>query len=329
MSDRSTALVVPDPRRSPVPAGWWQEQVLPIVRSCESWQELDKYEAQLAGMATAIEALGGDATEYEKALRIVECRRGQLLGNRGQGRPKKNHPRADDFDSPPDATANRYRTIARHWRVIYRHLVNATERREVTQAHVLQLVHKRINRKKVDDITAKTTAPRFAKLYDVIVIDPPWPMEQIERLARPTQSLFAYPTMDEDELSAFTLPARADCHVWVWTTHRFLPMAFRVLEAWQLTYSCTFVWHKPGGYQPLRQPQYNCEFVLYARRGTPRFTTTKNFSVCFQAPRGRHSEKPEAFYDIVRRVTSGKRIDIFNRRPIAGFETWGNEAAAS
>ena len=166
----------------------------------------------------------------------------------------------------------------------------------------------------------------LAGQFDVIVIDPPWPMEKIERDVAPNQVAFEYPTMEESELAEMQMPAASDCHLWLWTTHRFLPMAFRLLDAWGFKYVCTFVWHKNGGFQPFGLPQYNCEFAIYARRGTPQFIDTKAFSTCFDATRGAHSEKPEAFYEVIRRVTAGRRIDIFNRRSIEGFETWGKEA---
>lgn len=170
-------------------------------------------------------------------------------------------------------------------------------------------------------------AKELAGEYDVIVIDPPWPMQKIERDVTPNQVAFEYPTMQEDELAAMQMPAAEDCHVWVWTTHKFLPMCLRLLDVWGLKYVCAFVWHKPGGFQPFGLPQYNCEFAVYARRGAPQFIDTKAFPVCFNAPRGKHSEKPEEFYEVVRRVTAGRRIDIFNRREIEGFDVWGKEAA--
>ena len=178
---------------------------------------------------------------------------------------------------------------------------------------------------KLEDIQTKKTK-ELAGQYDVIVIDPPWPMEKIERDTRPSQTKFDYPTMQEHELAKMEMPAVEACHLWLWTTHKFLPMAMRLLEAWKFKYVCTFVWHKPGGFQPFGLPQYNCEFALYARRGSPQFIDTKAFPVCFEAPRGQHSEKPQEFYDMVRRVTCGRRIDIFNRRVIKDFDTWGNEA---
>jgi len=87
----------------------------------------------------------------------------------------------------------------------------------------------------------------------------------------------------------------------------------------------TMVWHKPGGFQPFGLPQYNCEFVLLGKRGTAEFTDTKALPCCFEAPRGEHSEKPEAFYDLLNRVTSGDKIDVFARKNREGWKPFGNE----
>lgn len=164
--------------------------------------------------------------------------------------------------------------------------------------------------------------------YECIVIDPPWDMQKIERDVAPNQVAFEYPTMNEEELAAFGVPSVSadDCHLFCWTTHKHLPMALRLLEAWGFRYVCTMVWHKPGGFQPFGLPQYNCEFALYARRGTPTFIDTKAFPCCFSAPRREHSRKPDEFYEIVARVTAGPRIDIFSRESRPGFDTFGNEA---
>ena len=38
-----------------------------------------------------------------------------------------------------------------------------------------------------------------------------------------------------------------------------------------------------------------------------------------------HSRKPDEFYDLVREVSPGPRIDVFSREKREGFDQWGNE----
>ena len=179
---------------------------------------------------------------------------------------------------------------------------------------------------RVEAIAAQPAPPPEGP-FDVVVVDPPWPQQRIERECRPNQTRVRnYPVMSLEEIGALALPA-TDAHVWLWTTQRFLPAAFGILQEWEARYVCTFVWHKAGGVQPWNLPMYNAEFALYARLGKPApFVDLKAFRTCFSAPRLGDSIKPGEFYEMVARVTVGRRIDMFSRRSIPGFEAWGNEA---
>jgi N6-adenosine-specific RNA methylase IME4 len=166
--------------------------------------------------------------------------------------------------------------------------------------------------------------------FGTVVTDPPWKMSKIDRDVRPNQDVFDYPVMSEDEIQALWEREIADrleddCHLFMWTTQKHLPVAINLCGLIGFKYVLTMVWHKPGGFQPIGLPQYNCEFIVYARKGTPVFTDTKDFPCCFDAPRREHSRKPDEFYNMIRRVTGGSRIDVFSREPREGFAQYGNE----
>ena len=163
--------------------------------------------------------------------------------------------------------------------------------------------------------------------YRVAVIDPPWPVDHSMRTKGANYHRIPYRTMPLREIAELPVPDILfdDAHVFVWTTQRFLPFTIDQVHAWRLKYLLTMVWHKPGGPTPFWLPTFNCEFVVVAVQGTPRFPRNDQFLACFDAPTGRHSEKPAFFYEMIARVTHAPRIDLFARRQIPGFDVWGDE----
>ena len=77
-------------------------------------------------------------------------------------------------------------------------------------------------RKQVQPVTEPPPFPEGK--YRCLVIDPPWPMEKIERDVRPKQGpVLVYPTMELEAIAALPVPALAfedGCHVYMWVTHR-------------------------------------------------------------------------------------------------------------
>jgi N6-adenosine-specific RNA methylase IME4 len=278
--------------------------------------------------------LGQQAIDYAHGIRVEAQRRlGEFLKaaekNSGQLRrgtrkgPRQPVPTLDDLglSKKESAAAQKLADIAG----VSKDEFEAIRTGEKTLSQVTRELRREEVKEELESIRVRE-AKALVGVYDVVVIDPPWAMEKIERDVRPNQVEFDYPRMSLEELGELKIPVAKAAHVWLWTTQRFLPAAFSLLEAWGLKYVCTFVWHKPGGFQPIGLPQYNCEFALYARQGSPIFTDTKALPVCFETPRGKHSEKPEAFYEMVRRVTAGRRLDMFSRRKIDGFDRGGKEA---
>ena len=158
------------------------------------------------------------------------------------------------------------------------------------------------------------------------VLDAPWPMQKIERDLHPEQTPeLDYPVMSLEDIFNIDLPVADQCHLYLWTTQRFIWSAKDLLIKWEFKHLAIQVWHKNGGFQPAGLPQYNCEFVLIGRKGGLEFNTTKNFPLCFEAPRREHSRKPVEFYDLVKRVSPGPRIDMFSRESHEGFEQHGVE----
>lgn len=157
-------------------------------------------------------------------------------------------------------------------------------------------------------------------LFDTIVVDPPW---AYERDYNPKSSRVAspYPEMQLKEIAEIKLPAKDDCVLWLWTTHKFLPESFGLLKKWGFDYKATLIWNKEKigmGYWLRMQ----CEFCLLAIKGSPIWDNKIERDI-ISTPRGGHSAKPDVFYEMVNRICTGNKLDYFARVKRKSWSVYG------
>lgn len=175
-------------------------------------------------------------------------------------------------------------------------------------------------------LKAKPVLPPVGR-FSTLVVDPPWPVGELSRYVRPQQVGFEYPSMTADELREFGAVidgvAASDCHLYLWTTHKQLPLALELARSWGFNYECVLTWIKNGGMTPYSFMR-TTELALFCHRGNLRLLKLGE-PIHLEAPRTEHSAKPEAFFELIRRVSPGPRLELFARQPHEGFQAWGNE----
>jgi N6-adenosine-specific RNA methylase IME4 len=172
-------------------------------------------------------------------------------------------------------------------------------------------------------------------VFRCIVADPPWQLETGPDAWGTTgergHDHLDYDQMSIDEIRELDVAATAadDAHLYLWTTCRYLEAAYDVARAWGFRPSVPLTWCKtPRGVGLGDTFRQTTEFVLFARRGSLealRIVPT----TWFEWPRGRHSAKPAAFFELVESVTPARgkrdRLELFARAPRPGWTTWGDE----
>lgn len=198
--------------------------------------------------------------------------------------------------------------------------VKAERDTELSRAELLLRGHRIIIPEPVD---TPIIDDRTAGHYRCIVADPPWPMQKIERLVHPLQGReLDYPIMTVDAIAALDVASLAadDAHLYLWTTHRFLPDALTIADTWGFRYQCLLTWCKNVGFTPYSW-MYDTEHVLFCRRGSLDLLQ-KGIRLSFAAPRTTHSTKPDVFYERVIQASPEPRLEMFARSDRDGFERW-------
>lgn len=196
-------------------------------------------------------------------------------------------------------------------------------KKAVEEKLTVRELRKEIQQDRFSELVAKIPEQNsVSKLYDVIVIDPPWNYgtqydPDNRRVASP------YPEMTIEELKERYIPSKDNCIMWLWTTHKFIWEAKELLEHWGFTYKAILVWDKGMigmGYWLRMQ----CEFCLLGIKGQPFWNNTNIRDIISEARR-EHSRKPDLFYEIVDKLCVGEKLDDFSRQQRNGWDSRGIE----
>lgn len=172
--------------------------------------------------------------------------------------------------------------------------------------------------------------PPIDKGYRTIVADPPWPykrgLPQWRKDGIDNNANLPYDTLSLRQIERLVPPAGPDAHLYLWATSVFLRDAFTVAEAWGFKYSTLLVWCKPPrGFCGRATFSPVTEYVLFCRKGSLK-AKQQVYRNWWEWPRGRHSQKPDAFYDMVEATSPMRRLEMFARRARFGWDYWGLES---
>ncbi len=163
--------------------------------------------------------------------------------------------------------------------------------------------------------------------YKTIVIDPAWEVKKILRKVRPNQKEnLDYKTMSFEEIKALPIGNIADENsvIFLWTTHKWLPKSFELLDAWGFKYQRTLTWDKNNG-MCLFGFHHRTEFVLFGYKGKiEMYPRRKAIPTVFTGKSERHSAKPNEFYELIKPF-GFPAVDIFARKQRDGWDVYGNE----
>lgn len=172
--------------------------------------------------------------------------------------------------------------------------------------------------------------------YRTIVVDPPWRYRDVGG-AHGTAKQYVTSTLEAIAATPISEWAEPDAHLYVWATNHFVREAVNLSEVWGFDLKTMLTWVKHSRDQCWlgmgRYYRNATEQVVFAVRGRLP-VMRKDCSTVFFAPRGRHSEKPAAFYHMVETMSPGPYLDVFARtqrfvtygeRAGEPWGTWGNE----
>lgn len=319
------------------------EQMLESARNLDDIKKIiDIAEAARVWFRAA--KLGESAAQHADEIKLWAQRKaGEFLRQleRGKaGQPKKNCTQAEYNSSPfrqavEDAgleknEVRRFQLVAA---VLESEFLAYLEEKkkaggEITQAELLRTARasqRQEHKAAIAEQIRSEPRPTPEGPFRVIVLDPPW--RYSARADDPThRARNPYPDMDLEEIKALPVAALAhtDSIIWLWTTNAFMREAFDCIDAWGFEVKTILTWMKDkmGLGDWLRGRTEHC---IMAVRGKPVVTLT-NQTTALEAPVGKHSAKPDKFFELVESLCPGSKLEMFARGTRGEWTKWGAEA---
>jgi N6-adenosine-specific RNA methylase IME4 len=169
--------------------------------------------------------------------------------------------------------------------------------------------------------------------FGCVVADPPWSFnDKGSRMApeRAANEALRYETQPDAWIPALPVArvVAPRAHLYLWTTDAHCDLAFDVVRAWGFSFVQFLEWEKNtfGGGHYFRHVFELCLFATRGALGVPRHDMPA-IPARFKAKAGGHSRKPECLQDVAEIMSPGPRLELFARRPRAGWTVYGNQVA--
>jgi N6-adenosine-specific RNA methylase IME4 len=234
---------------------------------------------------------------------------------------------ADVIGTPLDA-ADELDALAKLPESTQRDLIaRAKTGEKVIAKHAARRLRREVRERELAAATETASRVLGKKIYGVIYADPPWKFVPYADSWDGRLADDHYPCMPTDAIKTVPVPAADNAVLFLWSTTPMLPQAIETMQAWGFAFKSYLVWIKDRtgtGYWTLNR----AELLLIGTRGNvPAPTPGEQPSQVIEAPRGRHSEKPAIFAEIIEKLyPTVSKLEARDARP--GWDVWGNEVAS-
>jgi mRNA (2'-O-methyladenosine-N6-)-methyltransferase len=154
------------------------------------------------------------------------------------------------------------------------------------------------------------------RLFDALVIHPPWLTTQFNTSDSKANSLFSSNRWTDAEIELLAVPAlQTDGFLFMWTNPEKFNDCLRVVNAWGYAFVDQMDWVDVSRGKSSEQPRREICVIALKGQEPPGLACLDGDAVVFAEPSSRHDLKPTEFYNMVERLLpNGFFLELFGTR---------------